>query len=105
MIWAVISTVVATLASMMACCCLPLGLPSGIAAIVYASKVNPLLAAENEIGAMEASRKAKMWCWVTTILGSVFLILVVLSFVLQMLGVVNEDYLEDLKRQIEAGRH
>jgi hypothetical protein len=42
------------------CCCLPFG----IVAIVFAAQVNSKLAAGDVAGAMESSRKAKMWCWV-----------------------------------------
>lgn len=42
-------------------CCLP----TGIAAIVYAAQVNTKLAAGDVSGAQEASRKAKMWCWIS----------------------------------------
>jgi len=39
--------------------------PTGIAAVVYATKVGNLLAVGNVYAAQEASRKAKMWCWIT----------------------------------------
>jgi len=42
------------------CCCLPLG----IAAIVYAGQVNTKLALGDISGAMQASRNARMWCWI-----------------------------------------
>jgi hypothetical protein len=42
-------------------CCLPFGIP----AIVFAAQVNTKLAAGNVAGAMESSRKAKMWCWIS----------------------------------------
>jgi uncharacterized membrane protein YvbJ len=41
------------------CCCLPFG----IAAIVFAAQVNGKAQAGDIAGAMESSRKAKMWCW------------------------------------------
>ncbi|MBE9608423.1 CD225/dispanin family protein [Chitinilyticum piscinae] len=41
------------------CCCLPFG----IASIVFASQVNSKLAAGDLDGALESSRKAKMWAW------------------------------------------
>jgi hypothetical protein len=56
--WAIVVTVLGTL-----CCCLPL--PFGIPAIVYASQVNGKVAAGDLVGAREASRKAKLWSWVT----------------------------------------
>lgn len=40
-------------------CCLPLG----IAAIVFAAQVNSKVAAGDIRGAMEASRKARTFCW------------------------------------------
>jgi hypothetical protein len=42
------------------CCCIPFG----IVAIIYASKVSNLVAQGNIAGAQEASRLAKMWCWI-----------------------------------------
>ena len=42
------------------CCCMPFG----IAAIVYASKVEGLERMGDIAGAQVASAKAKMWCWI-----------------------------------------
>jgi hypothetical protein len=42
------------------CCCLPFGIP----AIVFATQVNSKAAAGDLAGAMDSSRKAKMWCWI-----------------------------------------
>ncbi|WP_081413002.1 CD225/dispanin family protein [Chitinilyticum aquatile] len=42
------------------CCCLPFG----IASIVFASQVNGKVAAGDIEGALESSRKAKMWAWI-----------------------------------------
>ncbi len=60
------------------CCCLPFG----IVAIVFAAQVNTKLQAGDTRGAMEASQKARGWCWaaflsglVLTILWPVFLML------------------------------
>lgn len=47
------------------CCCLPFG----IAAIVFAAQVNSKHAAGDVTGAQEASRKAKMFCWISLIAG------------------------------------
>ena len=46
-------------------CCLPFG----IAAIVFAARVNTLLAAGDFEGAQEASRNAKKWTWVSFLVG------------------------------------
>ncbi len=39
--------------------------PTGIAAVVNASRVGNRLAIGDMAGAQESSRKAKMWCWIT----------------------------------------
>ncbi len=46
-------------------CCLPLGIP----AIVFAAQVNGKLQSGDVQGAMDSSRKAKMWCWLSFGLG------------------------------------
>jgi hypothetical protein len=43
------------------CCCLPFG----VAAIVFAAQVNAKLGTGDVQGAMESSRKAKLWCWLS----------------------------------------
>jgi hypothetical protein len=47
------------------CCCLPFG----IVAIVFAAQVNGKLATGDVAGAMESSRKARLWCWISFGLG------------------------------------
>lgn len=42
-------------------CCLPFG----IAAIVFAAQVNGKLAAGDYAGAVQSSKQAKMWCWIS----------------------------------------
>ena len=42
------------------CCCLPFG----IVAIIFAAQVNSKLAAGDRAGALDSSRKAKMWTWI-----------------------------------------
>jgi hypothetical protein len=44
-------------------------MPLGIPAIVFASQVNSKVQAGDYHGAMEASRKAKMWSWISFGLG------------------------------------
>lgn len=43
-----------------ACCCIPLGIP----AIVYAAQVNTKVVQGDIAGARQASKNAKMWCWI-----------------------------------------
>ncbi len=104
MVWAIASTVIGTIANLLGCCCLPIALPAGIAAIVYATKVNKFLEASNIAAAEQAAKSAKLWCWITTILGVVFGVLFVLSTVLQAMGYMDPNFLEDLRKQMEAGR-
>lgn len=66
--WSIISTVLAL------CLCCP-GLITGIVAIVFSSKVNSLLVQGDLDGARRASANAKIWCWVTTALAIVGLII------------------------------
>ena len=64
-------------------CCLPFGIP----AIIFAAQVNTKLAAGDVEGATEASKKAKIWCFVAFGLGLLggitWLVLVMLSGLLQ----------------------
>lgn len=52
--------------------------PTGIAAVVNATRVNNRLALGEIAGAQEASRKAKMWCWVSFIIAVVWVVIVII---------------------------
>jgi hypothetical protein len=52
-------------------------LPTGIAAIVFASQVNTKLAAGDVAGAVEASNKAKLWTIISAVVGVVVLVIVI----------------------------
>jgi hypothetical protein len=52
-------------------------LPTGIAAIVFASQVNSKLAVGDVAGAVEASNKAKMWTIISAVVGVVVLVIVI----------------------------
>ncbi len=75
MIWAII----ATFFSLCLCCGIP-GLGTGIAAIVFSSKVNSRLNAGDFDGARSASNTAKILCWVTTGFAILGLLWMVWSF-------------------------
>ena len=59
-------------------CCLPFGIP----AIVYASQVNPRIAAGDYEGATRASKKASMWMLISVGAGVAVLLL---SFIINMI--------------------
>jgi hypothetical protein len=63
-------------------CCVPFGIP----AIVFAAQVNGKLAAGDYTGAVETSKKAKMWCWVAFLVGLGF---VLIYFILALIGVIG----------------
>ncbi len=73
--WAIIATVLGL------CLCCPSIIP-GIVAIVFAAKVNGLLAQGDLAGAQRASSNAKTWCWVTTALAIIGLLWTVYSLTL-----------------------
>jgi predicted secreted protein len=52
-------------------CCLPFG----IVAIVFAAQVNSKVQAGDIQGAMQASKQAKMWCWVSVGVSAVCMVL------------------------------
>jgi hypothetical protein len=51
-------------------------LPTGIAAIVFASQVSTKLAAGDRAGAIESSNKAKTWSIVSAVVGVIFVVIV-----------------------------
>ena len=70
-------------------CCLPFG----IASIVYAAQVNGKLEAGDRVGALESSRKAKMWAWISLGTGLVLIAgYVVLVIVLGVSGGAGGAY-------------
>lgn len=93
LVWAILITV----ASLCLCCIV--GTIPGIVAIVFASQVNSKLSAGDRAGAEQASKNAKLWCWVTTglcILG------LLLSIGLRLAGYDNQywqNYVEQMQHQ------
>jgi hypothetical protein len=51
-------------------CCWP-AWPAGVAALVFASRAEARLAAGGLAEAQGYSRKAKIWCWITLVAGSI----------------------------------
>lgn len=58
--WSITITIVSL------CLCCIIGTIPGIVAIVFSSKVNSALTAGDLAGAKRASDTAKLWCWITT---------------------------------------
>ena len=69
-------------------CCLPL--PLGVVAIVYAAQVNSKFTAGDIAGAQQASKNAKMWCWITLGTG---LLVVLVYIILLALGVLSNMHI------------
>lgn len=65
-------------------CCLPFG----IVAIVYAAQVNGKLIAGDVQGAMQASKSARTWCWVSFWFGLVSLAISLVYFVVVFMAVI-----------------
>jgi hypothetical protein len=63
-------------------CCVPFGIP----AIVFAAQVNGKLAAGDYEGAVETSKKAKRWCWVSFLVGLGFGFLYFIFAIISVIG-------------------
>jgi len=63
-------------------CCLFTGIP----AIVYAAQVNGKLATGDIVGAQEASKNAKMWCWISVGAGLLVAVFYTLLIVLRVVS-------------------
>ena len=68
LVWSIVATIIGF------CLCCP-SMITGIVAIVFSARVNTLLTQGNIEGARRASASAKTWCWVTTALAIIGLIL------------------------------
>jgi hypothetical protein len=67
------------------CCCLPVG----IVAIVYSAQVSSKLSAGDVAGAVDASKKARMWCWIAFAGGFVGFIA---GIILQAMGMTLANF-------------
>lgn len=65
-------------------CCVPFGIP----AIVFAAQVNSKLEGGDYAGAVEASKRAKLWCWISFGIG---LGIVLFYFSIMIIGVIFGD--------------
>jgi membrane protein YqaA with SNARE-associated domain len=65
--------IIATVVSVMGCC-----LPHGLVSVYFSMQVNKKVAAGDIDGATNAAKQAKMWAWISIIVGALS---IVLSFV------------------------
>ena len=100
-VFAIVSTVIATILSILSCCCIPLGLAPGIPAIIYASKAEKLWAQGEETAAHATARTAKMWSWVTAGFGIFCLLLQIFSLVARSMGWVDDAGLKEMLEQMQ----
>jgi hypothetical protein len=67
-------------------CCMPLGIP----AIVFSAQVNGKIQAGDIPGALEASRKAKVWAWwsfgVGLLSSGAYAIMVIIGAIIEAIG-------------------
>ena len=63
--------IIATAVSVLGCC----GLPHGLVSLIFALQVGKKEAAGDIDGATNAAKQAKMWAWISIIVGAVSLIL------------------------------
>jgi hypothetical protein len=66
-------------------CCLPLGIP----AIVFAAQVNGKLAAGDVQGALNASKNAKMWSWISFGCGIAMELIIVAFYALAIMAAIS----------------
>lgn len=83
MVFAILSTVLGTLFNLMACCCLPVALGTGIFAIVQANKAKAFAAAGNSMDGLKAASQAKIWSIVTAVIGVLCLLFWIASIIFQ----------------------
>lgn len=81
MLFAILATAFGSLFTMLACCCIPIALPTGIVAIVQANKTKAFNAAANYEEAMKSSGQAKTWSIVTAVLGGLGLLMFFASLI------------------------
>lgn len=90
--WTIIATVIATFT------CCPFGL-IGIVGIVFASKVNNLIASGDLAGAQRASGNARTWAIVTSVLAAIGLL-----WVVYVMATGGPAFYQQMMEQIQAAQ-
>lgn len=93
LVWAILITI----ASLCVCCIV--GTIPGVVAIVFATQVNSKLSAGDRAGAEQASRNAKLWCWITTGLCIFGLLLTIGMRVAGYDNTYWQNYIEQMQQQ------
>ncbi|SRR5258708_7702720 len=62
--------IIATVVSVMGCC-----LPHGLVSLYFSTQVNKKAAAGDIEGATNAAKQAKMWAWISIIVGALSIVL------------------------------
>lgn len=83
LVWAILSTIF---------CCLPLGIVS----IVFAAQVNSKWQMGDIDGAMNSSKNAKTWAWVTFGVGLIVFIVYMALFFLGFLGAFAPEFMDGI---------
>lgn len=96
MVFAILSTVLGTLFNLMACCCLPVALGTGIFAIVQANKAKAFAAAGNTDEGLRAAGQAKIWSIVTAVIGVLCLLFWIASLVFQI--AISPEMIQNMVR-------
>ncbi len=95
MMFAIISAVLGTIFTFLACCCAPIGLITGIVAIYQANKAKAFNAANNFEAAHKAASQAKIWSIVSAVLAALGLLLFLGSLIFNF--ALNPDILRQLR--------
>ncbi|RMH92866.1 CD225/dispanin family protein [Lysobacter pythonis] len=101
LVWSIVNTVLSGLLCCFTCISI-FGVPTGIAAIVQSSKVDGRLQYGDVAGAMQSSKNAKTWNWVTTGILIVSLLLWVILLATGLQHRMNQQFqqvLEEIQKQ------
>lgn len=93
LIWSIVNTVLSVLICCLNCLAFP-GIATGIAAIVFSSKVNRAIAEGNLAEAARAASTAKILNWIT----SGLLALCIIVFFIILISIGLEEYMRIIKQ-------
>lgn len=103
MVWAIIVTILSFVVCCLSCISI-VGIGTGIVAIVFASKVNNLVAQGQVDAALQASKNAKLWSWITTGILIAGFVLFLVSFFVGGGIEGQQERLEELRKLLEQAQ-